>query len=165
MQLIWPHARTRSGKPPSMFEEPDDAALHGECRSCLRGRDFLVSPVVEPGLTQKEIYFPRTGAWFDFYSDARHAGGSTETVAVVLEHIPVFVRAGAFIPLAPPMQSTCAYTGERLDLHYYHDPSVSCAAGKMYHDDGETPDAYARGATNCCISPAASHATSRHCPS
>jgi oligosaccharide 4-alpha-D-glucosyltransferase len=139
---------SRSGMPlmrPLMFEEPGNPALRGECRSYLWGRDFLVSPVVEPGLARKDMYFPRTSAWFDFYSDARYAGGSTETIAVVPEHIPVFVRAGAFVPLAPPMQSTDGYTGARLELHYYHDPSVSSATGRMYEDDGETPDAYARG--------------------
>ncbi|MGH8855038.1 MAG: DUF5110 domain-containing protein, partial [Telluria sp.] len=130
---------------PLMFEEPGNPALRGECGTYLWGREFLVSPVVEPGLSQKQIYFPRTSAWFDFYTEARHAGGHTETVTVVPGHIPVFVRAGAFVPMAPPMQSTCEYTGASLELHYYHDASVTRARGSMYHDDGETPDAHARG--------------------
>ena len=139
---------SRSGMPlmrPLMFEEPGNPALRNECRTYLWGRDFLVSPIVAPGVTRQEVYFPRSGAWFDFYSDVRHAGGSTQVIDVVAEHIPVFVRAGAFVPLAPPMQSTCEYTGARLDLHYYHDPSVAAAAGRMYEDDGETPDAWLRG--------------------
>jgi alpha-glucosidase/oligosaccharide 4-alpha-D-glucosyltransferase len=59
--------------------------------------------------------------------------------------IPVYVRAGAFIPMAKVVQSTRDYSARQIDLHYYHDASVAGSEGKMYDDDGETRDAYAKG--------------------
>jgi alpha-glucosidase/oligosaccharide 4-alpha-D-glucosyltransferase len=60
-------------------------------------------------------------------------------------HIPVFVRAGAFVPMAQVVQSTRDYTGRQIDLHYYHDASVAASSGKLYDDDGETAGAYEAG--------------------
>jgi alpha-glucosidase (family GH31 glycosyl hydrolase) len=130
---------------PMLYEEPDNARLRTVSDTYLWGHDLLVAPVVEAGLTQKEVYFPRSSAWFDFYSGAKHLGGATDTIAIVAQHIPVFVRAGAFIPLAPAMQSTRDYTSSKLELHYYHDASVRTSAGKLYDDDGETPEAFEKG--------------------
>ena len=60
-------------------------------------------------------------------------------------NIPVYVRAGAFVPMAKVVQTTRDYTGREIDLHYYHDASVSASSGKMYDDDGETAGAYEQG--------------------
>jgi alpha-glucosidase/oligosaccharide 4-alpha-D-glucosyltransferase len=130
---------------PVLFEEPE-----GDVKSIsstyLWGPDFLVAPVVEPGAARKEVYFPvKDSLWFDFYSDQPHRGGITEVLATVPEHMPVFVRAGAFIPLARVVQSTRDYSTRKIDLHYYHDPSVTGATGKLYDDDGATAGAYEQG--------------------
>jgi hypothetical protein len=36
-------------------------------------------------------------------------------------------------------------TTRHIDLHYYHDASVTSASGKLYDDDGETARAYEQG--------------------
>jgi oligosaccharide 4-alpha-D-glucosyltransferase len=138
----------QSGMPlmrPLMYEEPDNPKLLAVSDTYLWGKDFLVSPVVSPKLASKEIYFPGKDAWFDFYTDQRHAAGSTSTMALKPEHIPVFVRAGAFIPMAPEMQNTAQYSSSKLILHYYHDEAVASASGKLYDDDGSTPEAFEKG--------------------
>ncbi|UGQ45378.1 glycoside hydrolase family 31 protein [Massilia endophytica] len=140
---------SRTGMPlmrPILFEEPDSGDAAAMSSTYLWGSDFLVSPIVEPGALRKEVYFPNKGSmWFDFYTDKPHRGGITEVVPAVAEHIPVFVRAGAFIPLAKPVQSTRDYSTRHIDLHYYHDASVSSSTGKLYDDDGETAQAYEQG--------------------
>ncbi len=130
---------------PLMFEEPDNQQLRAECGTYLWGPSLLVSPVLEAGAGSKEIYFPGSSAWLDFYTGQRYAGGSTATVALVLERIPLFVRAGAFIPMSGPIAATREYSSRRLALHYYHDTSVTHASGKLYDDDGATPEAYEQG--------------------
>lgn len=62
------------------------------------GRDLLVCPVTEPGLTQASIYLP-TGDWYDLWTSQRYSGGQRIIVDVPLDRIPVFVRAGARIPV------------------------------------------------------------------
>jgi hypothetical protein len=111
----------------------------------LWGPSLLVSPVLEAGARSKQVVFPGRSAWFDFYSGQRHQGGSTATVPLVLDHIPLFVRAGAFIPMSEPIASTRDYSSARIALHYYHDTSVTAASGKLYDDDGTTPEAYEKG--------------------
>ncbi|MFL6673406.1 MAG: TIM-barrel domain-containing protein [Massilia sp.] len=130
---------------PVLFAEPE-GNLESVSSTYLWGPDFLVAPVVEPGAARKEVVFPvKDSVWFDFYTDQPHRGGITEVVATVPGHIPVFVRAGAFIPMAKVVQSTRDYSTRQIDLHYYHDASVSAGSGKLYDDDGATAGAYEKG--------------------
>jgi alpha-glucosidase (family GH31 glycosyl hydrolase) len=63
------------------------------------GRDLLVCPVVEAGVTTWPVDLPE-GDWIDFWTHERCAGGRTAQVPAPLDRIPVFVRAGAAIPVA-----------------------------------------------------------------
>lgn len=139
---------SRTGLPlmrPLLYEEPGNAKVRDETGAYLWGDAFLVAPVVEQGQKEKAVYFPATAAWFDFHSGRRHAPGSTALVTLAPDRIPVYVRAGSFVPMAPDMQNTGEYSSARLHLHYYHDGSVKAAKGKLYDDDGATPDAYEKG--------------------
>jgi alpha-glucosidase (family GH31 glycosyl hydrolase) len=140
---------SRTGMPmmrPMLFEEQDDEGAPGISSTYLWGPSFLVAPVTEPGAARKEVHFPDKGrTWFDFYDDQPHRGGITEVVAPVAGHIPTYVRAGAFVPLAKVVQSTRDYDGRALELHYWHDVGVASASGQFYDDDGRTPNAYEAG--------------------
>lgn len=131
---------------PLLFEEPTDTSVQKIGETYLWGNDFLVSPVVKAGQTEQSVYFPKTSNWFDFYTDQEYKGGKSETVKVVEEHIPVFVRGGAFVPMAELVQTTKDYSTQKLTLHYFFDASVKQSSGKMYHDDGESPIALSKGA-------------------
>jgi oligosaccharide 4-alpha-D-glucosyltransferase len=130
---------------PLFFADANNAKLAAHSASYLWGNDFLVQPIMNAGQQQADVMFPH-GAWFDFYTGEVYQGGTSHTVKVSEQHIPVYVRAGAFIPMAAAMQSTQSYQDHLLDLHYYHDASVQKGSGKMYEDDGLTPDAYAKAA-------------------
>ncbi|MDQ2822201.1 MAG: DUF4968 domain-containing protein [Pseudomonadota bacterium] len=131
---------------PMMFVEKDPERAVDRSTTYMWGPDFLVTPVVQPGATRQEVFFPNAGSvWFDFYNDAVHRGGVLEIVKPAEDRIPVFVRAGAFIPLALVVQTTRDYTGRQIDLHYYHDASVAASSGKLYDDDGATAGAFEAG--------------------
>jgi alpha-glucosidase (family GH31 glycosyl hydrolase) len=140
---------SRSGMPmmrPMLFEEQDGDSAAAMSSTYLWGPSLLVAPVTEPGAARKEVYFPNKGSvWFDFYDDAPHRGGITEVVATAPDHIPTYVRAGAFVPLAKVVQSTRDYSTRALELHYWHDASVGASSGQLYDDDGKTPDAFDAG--------------------
>lgn len=55
------------------------------------GRDLLVCPIVEAGITQAECFLP-AGEWYDFWTGEALQGGSRVSVATPLERIPVFAR-------------------------------------------------------------------------
>jgi alpha-glucosidase/oligosaccharide 4-alpha-D-glucosyltransferase len=130
---------------PMLYEEPGNAKVRAMSSTYLWGKDFLVTPVLIKGATKADVYFPARSAWFDFYSGEKHAGGATETVALAQDHVPVYVRAGAFIPMVKVVQSTRDYSTKNLELHYYHDASVRVGAGKLYDDDGLTAQAFEQG--------------------
>jgi alpha-glucosidase (family GH31 glycosyl hydrolase) len=111
----------------------DDAAVaRGD--QYLYGRDILVAPVVEKGATSRSLYLPK-GIWYDFWTREKIEGGREFTRKVDLETIPLYVRAGAVIPMGPVKQ----YTDEVIDgpltllVHPGADGNFS-----LYEDDGKT---------------------------
>lgn len=130
---------------PLFFEEPENTKLLTVCETYLWGNDFLVTPITKAGITSTSIYFPKNNNWFDFNSDKKQIAGTTSTIAVVEDHIPVFVRGGAFIPMIKTIQNTSKYSLTDFDLHYYFDAKTTKSKGKLYNDDGATANAFEKG--------------------
>lgn len=130
---------------PLFFEEPSNKDLYKNAETYLWGNDFLITPIVKDSVDTKEIYFPESAVWYDFYSDEKIAGGQTKVVSTRENSIPTYVRGGAFIPMAKQIQTTANYNQNEFDLHYYHDESVREHISYMYTDDGETKNAYEKG--------------------
>ena len=127
---------------PLFFDEPDNFKLQTDVISYLWGNDFLITPILKAGVKVKEIYFPKNNVWFDFYTDEKFEGGQNKTIETHESYIPTHVRAGAFIVMAKPMQTTRDYETNNIDLHYYHDTSVSKSKRELYNDDGLTANAF-----------------------
>ncbi|WP_299777877.1 TIM-barrel domain-containing protein [uncultured Formosa sp.] len=130
---------------PLFFNNPDDVALQNIANTYYWGDQFLVSPILEAGVTSHDVVFPKNQVWFDFYTDEKIEGGQTKSVSVAKNKIPTYVKAGAFIPIAKRMQNTKAYTGNNLELHYYNDASILNSEYELYDDDGKTVDAFEKG--------------------
>ena len=133
------YENNQSGKPlmrPLFFEEADNVALFNYSKTYLWGDAILVSPVLEAELTEQEIYFPKDNVWFDFYTNEKVEGGQSKTVQLKENTIPTYVRAGAFIPMAKPMQSTTDFNSDNFELHYYFDSSTPKTTYKLYNDNG-----------------------------
>jgi oligosaccharide 4-alpha-D-glucosyltransferase len=130
---------------PLFFAEPDNASLSAMSETYLWGSDFLVTPIVKPGVNAASVYFPKGSNWFDFFTGRKYEGGKTETANAPEDHIPVFVRGGAFIPMSKIVQNTELYSQNDLDIHFYFDPTVKNSTGQLYLDDGKTPDAFEKG--------------------
>ena len=113
---------------------PEDPAAVARGDEYLWGRDILVAPVVEKGAANRRLYLPR-GAWFDFWTEERADGGKEIDRKVDLETMPLYVRAGALLPLGPVKQ----YAGEMVDapLSLVVYPGADGAAS-VYEDDGRT---------------------------
>ncbi len=129
-----------SGMPlmrPTFF---DDATTLNNTQSYLWGDAFFVHPITKAGLTQVSVDLP-SGVWFDYWNGTKYQGGQTITVNTALNTIPVFVKAGAFIPSVDTINSTAHYSGDKIKLSYYADESMTQSAGQMYDDDGETRNA------------------------
>ena len=130
---------------PLFFEEPTNEKLFNEKESYFWGDAFLIKPITKAGVMSTEIYFPKSNNWFDFYTGKKYTAGSTETVAVAETSIPTFVRGGSFVPMIETIQNTSKYSLENFNLHFYFDDSVKTSTGKLYNDNGETPEAFEKG--------------------
>lgn len=130
---------------PLFFEEPSNEKLLNEKESYFWGDAFLIKPITKAGVTSTEVYFPKSNNWFDFYSGKKYVAGSTETVAVAETSIPTFVRGGSFVPMIETIQNTSKYSLDNFNLHFYFDDSVKSSTGKLYNDNGETPQAFEKG--------------------
>ncbi|WP_166967091.1 glycoside hydrolase family 31 protein [Yeosuana marina] len=130
---------------PLFFEEPNNDSLKTKASEYLWGHDFLVSPILKDSVYTKQVYFPKNNNWFDFYTDELVEGGQTKNVKTNENSIPTFVRGGAFVLMAKPMQSTKAYNGNDLELHYYNDTSIVESERQFYNDDGKTSKAFEKG--------------------
>ncbi|MBI5058792.1 T9SS type A sorting domain-containing protein [candidate division KSB1 bacterium] len=140
--LAWQNHAT--GMPlarPLFFDErtAETADLYDEY---LWGPDLLVAPVTITGARARDVLLP-PGRWINFWSDDSYAGGQTVPIAAPLEQMPVLVRAGSILPMAPVVQSTDDYDTDTLTVEYYPDPDVPSAEFTIYDDDGHTPNAYA----------------------
>jgi alpha-D-xyloside xylohydrolase len=83
---------------PELGVHPSDEYLFGE--------ELLVAPVVERGATRRKLVAPK-GRWFDFWQGTSHDGPDIE-VEAPLDVLPLFVRAGAIVPLLRPTIDTLA---------------------------------------------------------
>jgi len=115
---------------------PDDPKAVARSDEYLWGRDVLVAPVVEQGATSRSVYLPR-GTWYDFWTDEPVDGGREITRAVDLETMPLYVRAGAILPLGPVKQYVEEKSDEPLTVHVY--PGADGIL-TLYEDDGRSFD-------------------------
>jgi alpha-glucosidase len=135
---------SRKGLPivrPMALEFPDDAAaVATPGDQYLFGRELLVAPVLFEGQSNRKVYFP-PGTWIDWDYGYDYAGGRDWVVAAPQNRIPVAVRAGAIIPMAPDMKNTAEKPWDPLTLEVF--PSGK-SEFTLYSDDGRT-FAYEKG--------------------
>lgn len=133
--LMDEHART--GLPPLrplVMHYPDDDRLLDVFDQFLVGRDVLAAPVLRQGAETRAVRLPE-GTWHDLQTGQAHAGPGRLTVDVTLEDLPLFVRAGTALPLAPAVSHTDALDAvETLELRCF--PGTGTAT--LYQDDGHS---------------------------
>lgn len=124
-----------------VMEFPDDPKIANLSDEWLMGPSLLAAPVLQPG-GNRAVYLPE-GKWYPFESTAPVDGGQTIQVTATLDKIPVYVRAGAILPLGPVVEHTSQMPGGPLELEIYpgHDATFTLA-----EDDGQTTN-YLNGQT------------------
>ncbi len=105
------------------------------------GDAFLVAPILEEKQKVKEIFLPK-GIWFDYFTGERYLGNSFINIELNYEAFPVFVKAGSFIPMTSSMVNTKYYNPSVIDVHYYHDGSITNSEYTLYDDDGMTRNSF-----------------------
>jgi alpha-D-xyloside xylohydrolase len=99
---------------PLVYDHPSDRTTWHIDDEYLLGPYLLVAPMFKPA-GQRDIYLP-DGGWYDFWTNQRFDGARWISYHAELETLPLFVRAGAVLPMGPELQ----YANERAwdPLHF-----------------------------------------------
>jgi alpha-glucosidase len=146
----------RAGVPlmrPIFLNYPQAEGFYGNERDFLFGDDFFVAPIVTETVDLEEITLP-PGAWYDFWTSTRFSEKDKIAIRPTLEVLPLYVRAGAIVPMQPVIQATNETPTGPLELRVY--PGENCH-GSLYQDDGHTfgykKGEFLRVAYDCIVSP------------
>jgi len=134
---------TRTGLPlmrPLFLEYPQAPEFYGDNRDFLFGRDLFVAPVTTETTDAEEIVLP-PGEWYDYWTSEKHTNKERIKLHPRLDEMPLYVRAGAIVPMQPVVQHTGEVPSGPLQLRVY--PGDDCQ-GALYQDDGHT-FAYQKG--------------------
>jgi alpha-glucosidase len=134
----------RSGVPlfrPLVLNYQDDSNTYNLDDQFMIGSDLLVAPVLKPDVTRRLVYLPK-GTWCDYWTNKKYEGGTMISADAPLETVPMFVRAGAIIPLGPEMNYVSEKPFDPITFAIYPDEKGSASA-TLYEDDGLSP-AYKR---------------------
>ncbi|MGD8793660.1 MAG: glycoside hydrolase family 31 protein, partial [Anaerolineae bacterium] len=127
----------RSGLPMAramVLEFPADANTHRLDLQYMFGDSFLVAPVVRRD-NRCRVYLP-AGEWVDYWTKEVQPGGRWLEVEAPLAVLPLWLRAGAIVPLGPEQ----AHTGEKpldpLTVEIYRPGGEG---QRLVHDEDRAP--------------------------
>lgn len=123
------------------FNNPDAQAA---TEQYYWGDAFIVAPVTSRAASSVNVYLPE-GRWYNIFTDSAYTGGGWQRVNTDINSIPVFARAGSFIPYWTPagdMKNTGFYKPEDVTVRYY--PSPSASSYNWFEDDGESSTTIAK---------------------
>lgn len=128
------------------------------------GDDLLVAPAVEPmnpasGTASVRVWLP-PGRWRNWFTGRAYEGPCDAYCAVPLKQVPLFVRDGAAIPMAPAMRSSGEKPLDPLILHLFPAPTAARYMTRLYEDDGIS-GAYKRG--ECAWTPILCESSAHAC--
>lgn len=125
---------------PRFFDHPDDARAFDDTDDFHVGPNLLVAPVVEAGARTRDVYLPRgPGGWVDFWSGAHRAAGSTVVADAPLERIPLFVPAGAILPVTDTSDMIRKHDEPSRALRVFPGRGSGERVFTLYEDDGVSP--------------------------
>ncbi len=132
---------SESGAPvqrPLVFDYQYDGVVRDLDDQYLLGPDLMVAPVIEPGLTARQVYLP-AGDWYDWHTGELVGGSRFVTAATPMETIPIFARGGAVIPMWPEAPaSTSGYHPSVVELHLFVPIADGTHHSMLQEDDGLT---------------------------
>lgn len=129
---------------PLYYDSPAATEAYTFKNEYLFGENMLVAPVVKPvdtatGLASQNVWLP-AGDWVE-QDTGKHLHGPTALDrSYSIDQLPLFVKAGAIVPMQPPMR----YTGEKpvdpliLKIFPLADGQVSHYT--LYEDSGHAED-------------------------
>jgi alpha-glucosidase (family GH31 glycosyl hydrolase) len=133
---------------PLYYEAPEAAEAYTAKDEYMFGDEMLVAPVTkevakDSQLAARTVWLPE-GNWIEWQSGAHLKGPITIDRKVSIRQIPVYVKAGAIVPMQPPMRHTDEKPVDPLILTVFPLDPGQTSSYKMYEDAGNSTG-YKRG--------------------
>ena len=125
---------------PLYYDWPEAPEAYTSKDEYLFGDQMLVAPVVAPAdktteLATQKVWLPE-GDWFEWPTGKFLKGPVTMDRSFSIEQTPVYVKAGAIVPMQPPMK----YTGEKpvdsLTVNIWPVEPGTSSSYSVYEDSG-----------------------------
>ncbi|MEO6916329.1 MAG: TIM-barrel domain-containing protein [Chitinophagaceae bacterium] len=140
------YRQTREGAPltrPMFYNDSSDQELFEANDQYMWGEHILVAPVLESGAIHRSIYLPK-GVWYKMNGNAKVKGGQRINEKVSIDQIPLYVKAGSFIPTQhSSLKSTMDYSGHKLQVTYY--PTLENSDYTLFDDNGRSRSSLEKG--------------------
>ena len=104
---------------PLVMDFTADTTVNNIGDQYMFGPSLMVSPVYQYGARKREVYFPESAGWYNFYTGRFQVGGERKNVDAPYERIPLYVRAGSIIPFGPEMQYADEKPAEHIKVYVY----------------------------------------------
>jgi len=138
-----------------MFDFADDPAAKKLDTQFMLGSSILVSPVTAPmyyekgnqkinRLKQWRCYLPQAHGWYDYWEGTYYSGGENVTVNAGIDRIPVFIKAGAIIPMEAGLTYADEAVDTPLEIHIY----PGCDGNFIFYEDAGEGYDYEKGIYN-----------------
>lgn len=125
---------------PLIMDFRDDRNVDNIGDQYMFGSAFMVAPITTSA-NRRLVYLPQATEWTNFWTGERVAGSQHLSVEAPLEQIPLFVRAGAILPLGPTMEYATQKPEDPIELRVYPGANGSYV---LYEDENDNYD-YEKG--------------------
>jgi alpha-glucosidase (family GH31 glycosyl hydrolase) len=133
---------------PLYYEWPEAEEAYTSKGEYMFGENMLLAPVTKPvnpesQLADQTVWIPE-GDWVEWATGRHFIGPATIKDSFSIRQIPVFLRAGAIIPLQPEMERTGKKPVDPLIVTVFPMRQAQTSSYTVYEDAGNT-NAYSRG--------------------
>ncbi len=136
---------------PMYYEQPGEDAAYAARYQYYFGDQMIAAPIVHPadpdtGLAAADVWVPE-GTWIEYTTKETFTGPGWFRLLGDLDRVPMLMKAGAILPLAPPFEKPSAghMASGTTDAIPQDQLVISVFPGKagrfrLYEDDGITSD-------------------------
>ena len=133
---------------PLYYDWPEVDEAYTSKGEYLFGDQILVAPVVTPadkttGLATEQVWLP-AGEWIEWPTGKHFTGPTSIKRSFSIEQTPVYLKAGAIIPMQPQMEYTGQKPVDPLIVNVWPLAPGASSSYSVYEDSGHSVD-YQRG--------------------
>jgi alpha-glucosidase len=127
---------------PLYYDWPEANEAYEMKNEYVFGSQMIVNPIVTPGnkvtgLVSQDVWIPK-GEWVEKDTGKHLSGPAKVQRNFSIEQAPVYVREGAIVPIAPPMEYTSQKPVDPLIVTVYPLKDGEISTYTLYQDSGDT---------------------------